>query len=76
MQDILSEIDFNDVSDTFETDTFETDMLETDRFETDMLETEPPAELESFLALARAAHEERIHAFWRRFGLNYDDVKS
>jgi hypothetical protein len=41
----------------------------------DTFETAQPSKLESFLAVARAAHEERIRAFWLRFGVDYDDVK-
>jgi hypothetical protein len=85
MKEILYEIDFNDEPDTFEmdvfetdtyeVDTFETDTFETDTFETDTLEAAQRSELESFLAVARAAHEERVHAFWRRFGLVYSDLE-
>lgn len=41
----------------------------------DTFETAQPSKLESFLAVARAAHEERIRAFWRRFGPVYGEQK-
>jgi hypothetical protein len=38
----------------------------------DTLEAAQPAELESFLATARAAHEERIREFWLKLSLDWD----
>jgi hypothetical protein len=57
-------IDFDEPSDTFFDEPSETYYDEP----TDTLETEAPAEIETFLAVARAAREERIRAFWRRLG--------
>jgi len=56
-------IDFDEPSDTYFDDPSEYYDEPTDTFE-----TQEPAEIESFLAVARAAREERIRAFWRRLG--------
>ena len=62
-------IDFDEPSDTFFDEPSDTYYDEPD----DTFETGEPAEIESFLAVARAAHEERIRAFWRRLGRVYDE---
>jgi hypothetical protein len=69
MEENLSTIDFEEPSDTFFDEPSDTYYDES----SDTFETEQPAELESFLTVARAAHEERIRAFWRRLGQVYDE---